>query len=786
VAEQYREKAIGVILSGSGRDGSSGVREIHAAGGLTFVQEPAEAKIDGMPRAAIMTGVVGKVLPAKDISAELVRLSHDAFFLQPVADNQPEWEGLSPTAVDEQSVLRSIFTVLLQVTGVDFGQYKLPTIRRRIRRRMALHRLSDLGEYLAVLQKNPAEAEDLHDDILIHVTEFFLEPEAFSVLADVALPALLAERPPSVPIRAWVPACSSGEEGYSLAVTLLQYLEMRGEARPIQVFATDVSERMIDRARAGVYPNTIESQVSSEQLRRFFVKVDSGYRVASSVRECCVFARQDATRDPPFSKMDIVLCRNLLIYLGVGVQRKLVSVFHYALNPNGFLVLGRSETIGTYPDLFPPVDNRARIYRRKPGASTFRGAIDFPGRETAPAPPVSVPQADHPASGATNERSEMPADVKQILIDRFAPPSMILDQDFRSLRFHGDVSPYLALPVGEVVFDAVRMARPRLSTALAAILHDARRRGTAARKKGVPLQSGGKRRDIDLEAIPVGRPESRQYLVVFRDANRPGNGNRSGEKDLARVDQTRSRVRGVRAVAELEEELADTKEQMSAIVQDLGAANEELQSANEEILSSNEELQSTNEELDTAREELQSTNEELSTLNDELQTRNSELSRANGDLLNVIANTQIAVVIVSHSGTIRHVTPAAARVLNVMASDVGRPIGHIKPAVRDADLDQMIKEVSASASVVERQVEDGERNTYILRGCPYKDVDNRINGVVLALFDVSSALETSRRIGEAIIARVNDPILLLDSDRRVRRANRAFCEMFHVSPTETE
>jgi two-component system CheB/CheR fusion protein len=363
---------------------------------------------------------------------------------------------------------------------------------------------------------------------------------------------------------------------------------------------------------------------------------------------------------------------------------------------------------------------------------------------------------------------------------------MILDQDFRVLRIHGDVSPYLTLPVGEVTFDAVRLARPPLSSALASILHDARRRGIATRKKGVSLPFDGKRRNCDLEVIPVGRPESRQYLVVFEDASRPGKGSQSGDKNLTRVDQSRPRPRGDRAVAQLQDELAATKQQMNAMVQDLGAANEELQSANEEILSSNEELQSTNEELDTAREELQSTNEELSTVNDELQARNGELSRANSDLLNILANTQIAVVIVSHDGTIRHVTPAAARVLNVMASDVGRPIGHIRPAVQSADLDQIIKDVSESATVVERQVEDAERNTYILRGRPYKDVDNRMDGVVLALFDVSSALETSRKIGEAIIARVNDPILLLDGDRRVRRANRAFCETFRVTPSDTE
>jgi two-component system CheB/CheR fusion protein len=787
LAEQYREKAVGVILSGSGNDGSFGIREIHAAGGLTFVQAPTEAQLNGMPRAAIATGASGLVLPASEIAIELLRLSHDKFFHQPLArgDLCVGPEDNAKEDPDEHAQLRTLFQRLLQATGVDFGQYKLPTIRRRIQRRMALHRLRDLASYLALLETSPAEVENLHDDILIHVTGFFREPEAFSVFGETALPSLLTDLPASSPIRAWVPACSSGEEAYSLAITLTDQLERRTGSPEIQIFGTDVSDRMIDRARAGLYPESIASQVSPEHLRRFFLKVEAGYRVSTSLRERCVFARQDVTRDPPFSRMDVVLCRNLLIYLGVAPQRKMISVFHYALNPNGFLILGRSETIGAYADLFAPLDTRARIYKRKPGRQSVGRSDVLPSPSPRSPKTWSLPRHSLMAGVTGGGRWDSAVDARQLLLDRFAPPTMILDEDFRLLRTHGHITPYLELPRGEASLDALRLARPSLTTALGSVLQDARERGAPSRKKAVPLRSDGKQRRIDLEAIPIGKSESRQYLVVFEDAAARRTTDGIGAKPALARRKAGSGAR-TRAAAQLQEELAASARHMEAMVQDLGAANEELQSANEEILSSNEELQSTNEELDTAREELQSTNEELSTVNDELQARNGELSRANSDLVNVLSNVQIAIVIVTDDLKIRHVTPAAEKILNVMLSDVGRPIGHIKPNIGNVDLEVIIRSVVDTGMVVEREVEDRAGSTFVLRARPYKDVDNRLDGVVLTLFDVSSALETARRIGEAIIARVRDPILLLDADRRVRRANRAFCEMFRVSPEDTE
>jgi two-component system CheB/CheR fusion protein len=791
MAEHYRDEAVGVILSGSGHDGSSGLCAINAAGGLTFAQAPNEAQIDGMPQAAIATGAVGVVLPAHEIASELMRLAREKRFGRAAAhpDGAPSVAGPigddppSPASSFEESQLRLIFRILLRATGVDFAQYKLPTIWRRIQRRMALHRLGDLPAYVTLLQQSPGEVESLHQDILIHVTGFFREPESFTVLRETVLPAIIADRPAAAPIRAWVPACSSGEEAYSLAITLLEFLEEHPGAPPvIQIFGTDVSQMMVDRARAAVFPESIAGEVTSERLRRFFVKIDGGYRVSTNVRERCVFARQDVTRDPPFSRLDLVLCRNLLIYLGLPLQRRVISVFHYALNPDGFLVLGRSETIGGNADLFSMADSRSRIYRRKPGGGPARKLDFIPppvfGAEAAPAA-RQLP----PAGASAPVSREIPEDAAHLLLERYAPPVLIVDDDFRLVRAHGGTAPYIEVPAGLATLDVLRIVRGPLAPALGSTLQEARSRGIPSHRKRVRLRSEGKTRVVDLEVIPIGRPDARQYMVLFSEPGAGEGGARERPRKAARgaVGPAADPM-----VEQLQDQLTATSQHLQSMVQELGAANEELQSANEEILSSNEELQSTNEELDTAREELQSTNEELSTVNDELQARNTELSRANSDLVNLLANVQIAIVIVTSDFKIRHVTPAAERTLNIIPTDVGRPIAHIKPNIRNVDLEAIIREVIDTCTISEREVDDGQGNAYILRIRPYKTTENRVEGAVLALFDVSSALEISRQTGDAIIARVREPILLLESDWRVRRANRAFCEKFQVSREETE
>ena len=778
LAEQYREKAVGVILSGGGHDGVTGLLKIKAAGGITLSQEPGEAQVSSMPLAAIEAGAIDLVLTAEGIAAELVRLSEHPFYrLQlPIPSDE------APSIVRDEDHLRSIFQLLRRNTGVDFTEYKSGTIHRRLQRRMALHRMKELPAYLAFLEKNPAEVQQLHDDILIHVTSFFRDRESFDALASLVVPEIAASHGGYEPVRAWVPGCSSGEEAYSLAITLIKVLDRQSPPLQLQIFGTDVSQTMIDKARAGFYPDSVASELTPDELMRFFTKVEGGYRVNADLRERCVFARQDVGRDPPFSKLDIVLCRNLLIYLGQPLQRKIISVFHYALNPGGFLVLGRSETIGQQAEFFTVVDGRWKIHKRKPGMIA-PGGIEFSARAQPPSLPGTAPTTPrHTPRGPVEW--DVQGEANRLLLDRFSPPVIIVDDEFRIVRSRGSTSAYVELPSGEATLDVLKMARPGLWAPLKRALTEAREHNAAVKVEGSTFTSDRMAHKVHLEVTPLGQPGRRHFLILFEEVATDAPASSSAERPGR--PPASDRAAQELAVEQLQDELSSTRAHLQSMIQDLEAANEELQSANEEILSSNEELQSTNEELDTAREELQSTNEELSTVNDELQTRNSELSRSNSDLVNLLANVHIPIVMISSDLKIRSFTPAAERTLNLIASDIGRPIGHIKPNIRCPELESLIREVNDTMAICEREVDDPEGNSYMLTIRPYKTVNNRIDGTVLALLSISSSLKIARDTGEAIMSTVRDPILLLSSDQKVQRANRAFYDKFAVSPREVE
>ncbi len=763
MALQYGEKAVGVLLSGSGRDGATGIARIHASGGITLAQDPEQAQVDGMPRAAIATGAVAMVLPAEQLAHELLRLSEHPFF----RDEAPTLGDERAPAAAPIDQLRPILQMLRRETGVDFARYKPATVQRRVRRRMALHHLADAQSYLQVMRNDPSEVGKLHDDILIHVTSFFRDPSSFEALK-AQLASRLADRDEATPIRAWVPGCSSGEEAYSLAITLLEALGKDSRAS-VLVFGTDLSQRMIDRARAGFYPDNIARELPPEILQRYFVKQEEGYRVSTHVRERCVFARQDITHDPPFSKLDIVLCRNVLIYLDQPAQSKVIGVFHYALMPSGMLMLGRSETAGAHAELFTLIDGRWKIYSRRPGSVPIRD-LEFSSRVAQ----FPVQQAGEPGRRRPNSRSpeqELQVEANRVLLDRYAPPSIVVDEKLVIVRSQGSTASFLELPTGDVNLDVLRMIRPGLMSPLRSALQEARERGRSVRKTGLQVVMDDKISELSLEVTPLGRPDARHYLILFEPAERPSE---PGVPAPPASDP-------VPAVVQLQQELADTRLHLQSMIQELESANEELQAANEEILSSNEELQSTNEELDTAREELQSSNEELSTVNDELQARNLDLSKVNGDLTNLLGSVQIPIVMVTSDLRIRRFTPAAERLLNLIPSDVGRPIGHIKPNVRFPDLDQVMRDVVSTVTAHEREVEDADGNTYVATVRPYKSFDNRIDGAVLALVDVSSTLQTSRDTSEAILSTVREPVILLDGDFTIRRVNEAFTRYFDVS-----
>ena len=741
--------AIGVVLSGSASDGAAGLREIDGAGGYTIAQAPETASYPSMPDAAIATGAVHAVLSPEDIARELPR----------VAEHRPLHAPLHDDASPPPPLAR-IFLRLQRGTGVDFALYKKATVRRRIERRMAARRVSELGEYAQIVDDDPEEVQRLFRDLLIHVTQFFREPEAFEALKTRVLSEILQSEHGQV--RIWVPGCAGGEEAYTLAILVLELLGERADRPSVQIFGTDLADGEIERARLGSYSPSIAADVSPERLKRFFSAGAEGYRVSKAMREMCVFARHDLVRDPPFSKLDLVVCRNVLIYLSPQLQDRVMRTLHYALRETGWLMLGASETIGSRADLFAIADKKHRIYRRKPGASVMPGVSGGPSFRHDPArrQPPRAPR-----------RSRV--DVDRYLADRYAPAALLVDADMTIVETRGRTAGLLEPQPGEASLELRSMVRPNVADTLRALIMEARTSGTSSSGHRIPL-GGATDPTVDVEVVPLGSPEERAYVVLLGEP-RPAPEQEPGEES--------PRLR------QLEQELAASRQHMHAMIRDLEAANEELQSANEEILSSNEELQSANEELDTAREELQSTNEELNTLNEELHARNEELSLLNSDLTNLVASVNLAIVIVDRDRRIRRFTPAAERVLNLIPGDVGRPIAHVRPNVDIPELDALIEGAIEQMAISEREVRDMAGRSYSLRIRPYKDQDNRIDGAVLSLVDIERLkqheveLTEARDRAEAIVQTVRQPLLVLDRELRVVSTNEAFCDWFGVERT---
>ena len=726
LAQSAGNRAIGVILSGTASDGAMGVREVKGVGGITIAQDPETARYDGMPRAAIATGMVDLILAPQTIATELAKIAALPYLRQA----WPRRPG-DEIVFDDQDLER-VFGLLRASSGVDFRHYKTPTIKRRIQRRMTLHQISSLGQYLKYLQEHPPEVGRLYQDILIHVTRFFRDPDSFETLAKFVFPALFEKRTDDA-VRVWVPGCSTGEEVYSLAIALSEYLASKPDVgTPVQIFGTDVSESAIECARAGQYPEGIAADVSPERLRRFFIHSEHSYRTSKAIRDTCVFARQDVTRDPPFSRLDLILCRNVLIYMSPVLQQRLMGIFHYALKPSGFLMLGQAETVGAHADLFELSDKKHRVYLKKVATPAVRAG--FPVAYGMSRLPIAREAGETRGATATTQH-----EVDRLLLERYSPPGVVVDNSLQILQFRGQTGRYLEPPTGDASLNLLRMAREGLVFSLRKALAEVRERRAPVRKTGLRVKANGGWRTLDLEVVPITLGAKPHLLVLFEE---PGRRPKAPRAVRSRGDGRRGRA--ARAadsdVQQLQEELAANREYLQSIIQELEAANEELQSANEEVLSSNEELQSTNEELDTAKEELQSTNEELNVVNEELHGRNEELSRLNSDLVNLLASVQIAIVFVTNDLRIRRFTPMAEKLLNLIPGDVGRPIGNIKPSVDCADLEQLCTQVIDNMTVVEREVRDGQGHRFSLRLRAYRNLDNRIEGAVITLFDVEQIL----------------------------------------------
>lgn len=718
LASDQKSNAVGIILSGTGSDGTAGLEAIKAEGGVTFAQDPRSAQHSGMPESAIESECVDSILPPAGIARELMELARSPHSERAKAANEPD-----PANVGTED-LREVLHMLRTASTIDFCLYKVDTVRRRVARRMALHKIENLTQYASYLRQNPAEVQALCQDVLIHVTSFFRDPEAFAALQSTVFPKLVSSKPKGEPVRIWVPGCATGEEAYSIAIALLEFLGNRADDGQCQVFATDVSSAAIDKARLGVYSEAEVSGVSPQRLDRFFVKVGASYQISKQVRDLCVFASHNLGKDPPFSRLDLVSCRNVLIYLGPVLQRRVLSIFHFALRSNGFLLLGKAESLGQCAHLFTPADRKRKIYLRNPVPTA-------PLLDLATADPMGMPLPELTRGGDTS--ADLRDAIEAIVWRRRTLAAFVVDVDLQIIHFQGNTGPYLEPTSGPASLHLFKLVREGLVLDLRAALHRAKKEKSHVRREGISFAHEGGFKTVDLEVIPIRDRHARwpDFLVLIEEVQQKA------------ATSTRN-AGGGEVLASLKHELASTREELQSII---------------------EGQEATNEELETAQEELQSSNEELTTLNDELQSRNAELGQLADDLSNLLVGVDIPIVILGADRRIRRFTPAAEPLLNLIPTDVGRPFGDVRPNIDVPGLDGLISKVIERTKPVEREVQGKDGRWYSLRMRPHRGVQNRIEGVLIALMDIDvmkRGLERVRSSRDEAVAERDLSATLLD------------------------
>ncbi|MBS4096890.1 MAG: PAS domain-containing protein [Sulfuricella sp.] len=763
LAADQGERAVGIILSGTGSDGTLGLRAILGGGGISLVQEPTTAKFDGMPSSAIQAGYVSHVLPVEKMPEALLA------GMRTLAIRQ---EQIQPAAA---SAMNRILMLLRASTGNDFSLYKKSTIGRRIERRMAQHNIDDLGVYARYLKERPAEIHTLFKELLINVTSFFRDPEAFVVLKQEILPQLLNDKPEDYLFRVWVCGCASGEEAYSIAILLREYMDETGREFKVQLYATDLDDDAIAVARAGAYPANIAQDVTPERLRRFFNKDEAGWRVKKEIREMVVFAIQNVVKDPPFTRLDLLSCRNLMIYLEPELQNRLLPAFHYALKPGGMLFLSPSESTGNYPELFAAQNRKWKFYRAI-HTTTSTHAVMSSGLTWAA-------ESNARATGEVAKKSagaNLAELTKRALLQTYAPASLLTDAKGDILYVHGDTGRYLRPAPGQPTLNAIEMARDGLPLELRAALRNAGELGVSTLEQELPVKTNGGFSTVALSVRPVASEGLNLMLVSFQDV--------AHATPKPRAKRSSSATTG--RIEELERELTYTRESLQATIEEQQASNEELKSANEEMQSTNEELQSTNEELETSKEELQSVNEELITVNAELQAKIEQLAGMQNDMKNLLDNINVGTIFLDQELVIKRFTREAARVYRLVGSDVGRPLADIKTDLDGDDLIARSRVVLDTLVPYERELCGVGGIYYLARIQPYRTVDNMIDGVVLTFADITERIAAiadreARELAEAIVDAVREPLVVLDKDLNVVSASRSFYQRFQIAAQET-
>lgn len=767
--------AAAIILSGTGTDGTLGVKEIKTNDGLVLVQSAESAGYNGMPKSALSTGLADVVLAPEEMPKKL-----DQYYRHSRNSYGRESKSTAAAATSDQQVwLNKILSILRARVGHDFSAYKVNTILRRIDRRMGLNQIDSHETYVRYLRENPGEAEVLFRELLIGVTNFFRDPESFEVLKTLILPDLFKQMQKGTVFRAWIPGCSTGEEVYSLAMVLRECLDETPGQISLQLFGTDIDNFAVNKAREGLFPASIAAEVNKERLKRFFIKEGDFFRIQREIRDCVVFSAQDVLMDPPFSHLNLLCCRNLLIYLIAEAQRKLLPLFHYTLASGGILMLGSSETIGGFTDLFDTLDNKWKIFKRREVPETVRQLVDFPSGPATANPAYrtlpGVPDVQKPNLAQLTQKA---------ILDQFAPTAILIDAKGQILHVQGRTGKYLETPSGPPTQNILDLAREGLRIELPSAIRISKSSKNTVVRKRVAVKTNGDVQMIDLHICPqdLSKELAGQFLVVFEDIDDAPvvPGSEQGARDESLPESSR--------IAELEKELRICQDIHQTTIEELESSNAELKSTNEELQSSNEELQSSNEELESSKEELQSLNEELQTINAELQNKMEALSEAHDDMYNLLDSTEIATIFVDNDMRVRRFTSEATTIINLIQTDIGRPLQHV---ATNLSYDKMITDLSAVLEKhTPRKVEVKTTNGkwYHMRIIPYRTTNNRIDGAILTFTNIDDQKRAQEMLEEntwQLVRAVFDmnpmPMMVLDKDAKMVIANTAFSEVMKIS-----